>query len=77
MYCQYNFSLKGEFRERFAKLDLDNSGFITKEEMLEVIAQGVAGPKADEAKAAIDQLDVDQDGKVSYPEFLLVMKFKK
>ena len=56
---------------------MDNSGFITKEEMLEVIASGVSGPKADEAKAAIDQLDVDQDGKVSYPEFLLVMKFKK
>ena len=60
-----------------AKLDIDNSGYITKEEMLEVVASGVTGPKADEAKAAIDQLDVDKDGKVSYPEYLLVMKFKK
>ena len=45
--------------------------------MLEVVASGATGPKADEAKAAIDQLDVDKDGKVSYPEYLLVMKFKK
>ena len=45
--------------------------------MLEVVASGASGVKVDEAKATIDQLDVDQDGKVSYPEFLLVMKFKK
>ena len=31
----------------------------------------------EEAKAAIDKLDVDKDGKVSYPEFILVMKYKK
>ena len=30
-----------------------------------------------EAQAAIDKLDVNGDGKVSYPEFILVMKFKK
>ena len=58
-------------------MDTDNSGYITKEEMLEVVSNGVSGIKADDAKAAIDQLDVDKDGKVSYPEFLLVMKFKK
>ena len=31
----------------------------------------------EEAKAAIDKLDVDKDGKVSYPEFILVYKYKK
>ena len=36
--------------------------------MLEVVASGVSGIKADDAKAAIDQLVVDKDGKVSYPE---------
>ena len=44
------------------------SGYNTKEEMLEVVASGVSGIKADDAKAAIDQLVVDKDGKVSYPE---------
>ena len=74
----WNWLIKAEFREKFAKLDLDNSGFITKEELLEVVVvSGETGTKADEAKATIDLLDVDKDGKVSYPEFLLVMKFKK
>ena len=36
-----------KLRERYAKLDLDNSGLITKKETLEVIM------------AAINQLDVD------------------
>ena len=47
---------------------VDNSGYITKEEMLEVVASGVSDSKADDAKAAIDQLVVDKDGKVSYTE---------
>ena len=60
--------------------------------MLAVIAAGFTGDKVgisvildlhfvnvqmEEAKAAIDKLDVDKDGKVSYPEFILVMKYKK
>ena len=45
--------------------------------MLVVISAGFDGVKVDEAKAAIDKLDVDKDGKVSYPEFLMVMKYKK
>ena len=47
---------------------VDNSGYITKEEMLEVVASGVSDGKADDPKAAIDELVVDKDGKVSYPE---------
>ena len=31
----------------------------------------------EEAKKAIEKLDVDKDGRVSYPEFILVMKYKK
>ena len=30
-----------------------------------------------EAKKCIAELDVDQDGQVSYPEFMLVWKYKK
>jgi len=74
-------SLHGEgeaqIRKDFAKLDTDNSGFITKEEMMSVIAADFAGDKMEEAKKALDKLDVDKDGKVSYPEFILVMKYKK
>ena len=30
-----------------------------------------------QAQEVIHQLDVDKDGKVSYPEFILAMKYKK
>ena len=45
--------------------------------MIAVIGAEFTGNKMDEAKAAIEMLDVDKDGKVSYPEFILVMKYKK
>merc|ERR1712066_161431 len=68
---------EAEIRAGFAKLDVDNSGFITKDEMVATISSGFTGDKLEEAKKALDQMDVDKDGKVSYPEFLLVMKYKK
>lgn len=44
--------------------------------MVKVISDQM-GDQMEQAKAVIDQLDVDKDGKVSYPEFILVMKYKK
>merc|ERR1712088_1243123 len=62
----------------FVKLDTDSSGFITKEEMMNIITDcdHFTGDKMDEAKKCVAELDVDQDGRVSYPEFLLVWKYK-
>merc|ERR1711970_685873 len=68
---------EAEIRAGFAKLDVDKSGFISKDEMVATISSGFTGDKLEEAKKALDQMDVDKDGKVSYPEFLLVMKYKK
>merc|ERR1711892_732518 len=68
---------EAKLRADFAKLDNDNSGFITKDEMAVTISSDFTGDKLEEAKKALDKLDVDKDGKVSYPEFLLVMKYKK
>ena len=31
----------------------------------------------DAALSALDRMDVDKDGKVSYPEYLLALKFNK
>ena len=45
--------------------------------MQKVISNQFAGAKAETARKSIERLDIDQDGKVSYPEFLLVMKFRK
>jgi len=66
-------SIRGEF----TKLDADQSGFISKDEMLAVISGSFTGDKQAEAEKCVAELDVDKDGRVSYPEFLLVMKYKK
>merc|ERR1712012_549843 len=68
---------EGKMRDEFAKMDTDKSGYITKDEKVAVISSEFQGDKMEEAKKAIDKLDVDKDGKVSYPEFILVMKYKK
>jgi len=67
-----------EIREEFLKLDTDQSGFITKEEMLAVLigCEHFNGDKMGEAQKCVAELDVDEDGRVSYPEFLLVWKYK-
>jgi len=67
-----------EIRKEFERFDLDKNGFITKTEMLEVIetSAGFVQDKVVEAKKCIEELDVDKDGQVSYPEFLLVWKFR-
>ena len=65
-------------REEFDKLDADNSGFITKAEMLASISNCdfLGGDKTEEARKCLEDIDVNGDGKVSYPEFLMVWKFK-
>merc|ERR1711953_1412087 len=67
-----------EIRKEFERFDLDKNGFITKTEMLEVIetSDGFVQDKVVEAKKWIEELDVDKYGQVSYPEFLLVWKFR-
>ena len=47
------------------------------DELKTVISRQFAGAKAENARRALEKLDIDKDGRVSYPEFILVMKFKK
>ena len=65
-------------RQEFDKLDTDKSGFICKSEMLASLSncEFLGGDKEAEAKKCLDDIDVNGDGKVSYPEFLMVWKFK-
>merc|ERR1712156_148377 len=65
-------------REEFDKLDSDGSGYISKDEMFKAIGgcEFLAGDKEAEVKKCLDDIDVDGDGKISYPEFLMVWKFK-
>jgi len=72
-------SLKGEddedIRDEFHKYDTDKNGFITKDEMMKAVSILSQDQKA-EAQKFISHLDVDNDGKVSYPEFLLVWRYR-
>ena len=61
--------------ECFLVCDVTN-WILSPDEMVKVISDQM-GDQMEQAKAVIDQLDVDKDGKVSYPEFILVMKYKK
>ena len=63
-----------KIRKEFEKFDKDNSGFITKEELMEVIqarASVTISPKQ------IDQMMIDSDenndGLINYEEFILLM----
>jgi len=75
--------LEGEagVRKEFERLDLDNSGYITKDELLSVLSESgnfLGDPLlVKEASGTLEALDLDQDGRVSYPEFLLAWKFRK
>merc|ERR1719450_970510 len=68
-----------EIRKEFTRMDLDKNGFITKDEMFAVISgcEYFVNDKMEEATKCIAELDVNNDGKVSYPEFILVWKYKK
>ncbi len=52
--------------------------FAFLDEMLSVIegSGSFVQDKMEEAKKCIKELDVDCDGKVSYPEFLLIWRFR-
>ena len=67
-----------DIAKEFKALDQDGSGFITKHEMLETITkcQHLTGEAELEAQKCLDEIDLDEDGKVSFPEFLLVWKFR-
>ena len=66
-----------EIREEFNRMDVDGSGFISKDEMLRIITKDYTLKNMeDEAKKCLDEIDVNGDGRISYPEFLMVWKFK-
>ena len=66
-----------EIRGEFDRMDVDRSGYISKEEMLKMITNNnCLRNMEEEAKKCLDEIDVDGNGKISYPEFLMVWKFK-
>ena len=68
---------EAEIREEFNRMDADGSGFISREEILKMIGSNHRLRNVEEeAKKCLDEIDVDGNGMISYPEFYMVWKFK-
>ncbi|XP_075258273.1 uncharacterized protein LOC142350328 [Convolutriloba macropyga] len=62
-------SLSDEILAFFKAYDKDNSGFITPDEIAQVLKEyGYTAPDQD-VKELMDQLDKDKNGRVNYEEF--------
>lgn len=61
-------------RDAFERLDIDDNGYATKEELKDVIKK-LDSDEQEELLRSLDSLDADGDGKVSYPEFMINWKF--
>ncbi len=61
-----------DVRSAFKAYDIDGDGYITKEEMVQVITRmGSVANKEEEASKCIKEMDLDGDGKVSFAEFMV------
>ena len=59
-----------EFEEAFKRVDRDSSGFITSNEVEELLYETYGYPALEEEiKLLMDEFDANQDGKVSLEEF--------
>ncbi len=66
-----------QLRKKFRELDTDNSGYLEREELL----VGVRQVNADITEAEVDEyiakVDKNADGKISYEEFVELVKLRK
>ena len=66
-----NYLKKEKLLEAFCKFDIDNSGFITKDELLKALKAEKSQEK--EVEQLIKAVDKNGDGKIDYKEFLQLM----
>ena len=68
-------------RKAFNKLDINKDGYVTKDELAQYLFMCYCGSglskREKEAKVqkAFTFLDLNGDGKISYPEFFMAWKF--
>ncbi|XP_059089055.1 uncharacterized protein LOC131885133 [Tigriopus californicus] len=67
-----------EILDEFRRYDKDNDGSITRSEMEATIqaCSSIRGAKSEEARKCLNELDMDGNGRISFPEFLIAYKFK-
>lgn len=58
-------------KQAFKRFDVDNSGYITKENMVEVLGETFEGQ---EVESLMKEADYLHDGRISYPEFVAYIK---
>ena len=64
-----------EFQAAFAKVDKDQSGFITSNEVEQLLYETYGYPALeDEVKMFMEDFDANHDGKVSYEEFVAALQ---
>lgn len=67
-----------EFHANFQSFDADGSGTIDRRELIDIVRQlGQGDITEDGAAKMINEVDVNQDGVVSYYEFLRVMRLMR
>lgn len=64
--------LESDLRTEFSKWDPDGSGYITLDEMKQVMAKRGLNPE----HASLGDMDVNEDNKVNFEEFLKVFRNK-
>ena len=65
---------RSRIRKEFARFDADNSGFISKEELLQVLRErGVASVSPDQMDELLKEADADNSGEIDYEEFVILM----
>ncbi|KAI0504145.1 hypothetical protein KFK09_015093 [Dendrobium nobile] len=61
-------------RRAFSFFDMDGNGFIEPEELREALAEDGATESTDVANDILQEVDTDKDGRISYDEFVAMMK---
>lgn len=63
-----------ELKSLFAYLDKDNSGYISKENLEQVIRSLKKDVSTSDLRAMIDEVDVNQNGQIDFTEFISFME---
>lgn len=67
------FGVGDEVREEFDAFDTDRDGFVSIEELHQVMQKVGEQMSREEAESALRRADRDGDGRLSYPEFVAFM----
>lgn len=62
-----------DLRNAFQKMDSNNDGFVTKQELIEAMRNAGMDVDSMNFQSAITEVDKDRDGRISYDEFMMYM----